>query len=213
MKNGNEIKETLLNNTIRLIGDCGFEKATTKAIVALGISDPKIRLNEVHIYRVFGSKERLYAEAFSVLDNELFAKVRESVRNFFDDPCPFQDRMKHLFDKLWRFLLGNECRCRCYVRFYYSAYFREQTLREHRSLLLSQEPMFRLIFKEESDVISLIHTTFMTMMDFAIRVYNGDLEDTKENAYHIFNLLYYSLSSYFDPIVVESGRRKGEASE
>ncbi len=213
MKNGNVIREALLENTIHLIGDCGFEKATTKAIVDLGIADPNIRLNEVYIYRVFGSKELLYAEAFSVLDNELFATIRESLKNFFDDPYPFRDRMRHFFDKLWRFLLGNECRCRCYVRFYYSSYFREQSLRKHRTLLVSQEPVFRPVFKEESDVISLIHTTFMTMMDFAIRVYNGDIEDSEENAYHIFNLLYYSLSSYFDPIVVESGRPKGKVSE
>ena len=56
-------------------------------------------------------------------------------------------------------------------------------------------------------MLSLIHTTFMTMMDFAIRVYNGDLEDDEDNAYHIFNLLYYSLSSYFAPEVLEGGRK------
>ncbi|MBE6549267.1 MAG: TetR/AcrR family transcriptional regulator [Ruminococcaceae bacterium] len=209
MKNGNVIREALLENTIRLIGDCGFEKATTKGIVSLGIDDPNIRLNEVYIYRIFGSKELLYSEAFSVLDKELFAFVRNSAANFFDDPCPFVERIRNLFNKLWRFLLGNECRCRCYVRFYYSAYFHEQTLRKHRELLDSQESVFSPIFKDEADVITIIHTTFMTLMDFAIRVYNGDIEDNEDNAYHIFNLLYYSLSSYFDPIVLE-GRRKSE---
>ena len=211
MKNGNVIREALLENTIRLIGDCGFEKATTKGIVSLGIKDPNIRLNEVYIYRIFGSKELLYAEAFSVLDNELFALIRQTTRNFFDDPCSFRERMYHLFEKMWGFLLGNESRCRCYVRFYYSAYFREQTLRKHRELLGAQEGVFSPIFKDECDVISLIHTTFMTLMDFAIRVYNGDLEDNEENEYHIFNLLYYSLSSYFAPEVLEGHRKKSNA--
>ena len=72
-------------------------------------------------------------------------------------------------------------------------------MREHRRLLYTTEEYFIPLFKGESDVVSLIHTTFMTMMDFAIRVYNGDLENSEENAYHIFNLLYDSLNSYFNP--------------
>ena len=199
MKNGEVIRDALLNNTINLIGSGGFEKATTKAIVSAGIDDPNIRLNEVYIYRVFGSKELLYAEAFSELDNELFAIIRNSSKVLAKANRPFRERIHDYFDLIWYFLLGNEYRCRCYVRYYYSAYFREQSLRNHRKLLYSQEEFFRAIFKDESDVISLIHTTFMTMMDFAIRVYNGDLENNDENAYHIFNLLYDSLSSYFDP--------------
>jgi AcrR family transcriptional regulator len=208
MKNGDVIREALIENTIHLIGNHGFEKATTKGIVSLGITTSSIRLNEVYIYRVFGSKELLYSEAFSKLDNELFTLVRSITRNFFDDPAPFRERMHHLFDKIWRFLVDNECRCRCYVRYYYSAYFREQSLRAHRALLDSQKEMFAPIFKDECDVISLIHTTFMTIMDFSIRVFNGDLDDSEENAYHIFNLLYSSLSTYFAPEVLE-GHRKG----
>ena len=112
---------------------------------------------------------------------------------------PFRVRMHEWFNRIWRFLLQNESRCRCYVRYYYSAYFREQSMREHRRLLYSAEEYFIPLFKGESDVASLLHTTFMTMLDFAIRVYNGDLENSEENAYHIFNLLYDSLSSYFNP--------------
>ena len=100
MKNGDVIREALIENTIRLIGDGGFEKATTKGIVSLGIKDPNIRLNEVYIYRVFGSKDLLYSEAFAVLDNELFAMVRRITQNFFADPRPFRDRMQYLFNRL-----------------------------------------------------------------------------------------------------------------
>ena len=203
MKNGEVIREALLNNTIRLIGDGGFEKATTKGIVSLGIGVKDIKLNEVYIYRIFGSKELLYAAAFSMLDEELFSGVRLALADFTDSDLCFRDRMHVVFDRIWYFLLKNEWRCRTYVRYYYSAYFREQSLRNHRKLLYSQEEIFSPIFKDESDVISLIHNTFMTMMDFAVRVYNGDLENNRENAYHIFNLLYESLKSYFDPDAIK----------
>lgn len=205
MKNGDAIRNALVENTISLIGNGGFEKATTKAIVSLGIDDPSIKLNEVYIYRVFGSKELLYAEAFSVLDTELFTRVRNAVAQSFYIEGTFRDRMQSLFDKMWEFLIGNECRCRCYVRYYYSAYFREQTMRNHRKHLSTQKEFFATIFKEESDTVTLIHNTFMTMMDFAIRVFNGEIENDEENTYHIFNLLYYSLTPYFDPEVVATG--------
>ena len=206
MKNGEVIREILLNNTIRLIGEKGFESATTKNIVHTGTNSSDIRLNEVYIYRIFGSKELLYSEAFSTLDKELFSFVGSIAQRFQTSSRSFEEKMYFFFDQLWRFLLGNEARCRCYVRFYYSAYFRENALREHRKLLRAQRPLFTPIFKDESDVIALIHTTFMTMMDFAIRVYNGDIENTEENVGHIFQLLYNSLISYFNPTAMEKPR-------
>ena len=203
MKNGEVIREALLNNTIRLIGEGGFEKATTTGIVSLGIADKSINLNEVYIYRIFGSKELLYAAVFAELDNELFGVVRQTLSVFATSNLSFRDCMRVVFDHIWNFLLKNEWRCRTYIRYYYSAYFREQSLRNHRKLLYSQEEIFAPIFKDESDVISLMHNTFMTMMDFAVRVFNGDIENNEENTYHIFNLLYNSLYSYFDPKAIE----------
>ena len=67
MKNESIIRTALIENTTRLIGEGGFEKSTTNAIVHNGTSDIGIKLNEVYIYRIFGSKERLYAEVFSEL--------------------------------------------------------------------------------------------------------------------------------------------------
>ncbi len=198
MKNGDVIREALIENTIHLIGEGGFEKATTKAIVSAGIDAPNVRLNEVYIYRLFGSKELLYAEAFSVLDNELFSTIQKYLAGFTQGDRSFRESLQHLFNEIWFFLTNNEDRCRCYVRYYYSAYFKESSLRDHRKLLADQEKFFRPVFTNESDVISLVHTTFMTMLDFAVRVYNGDLEDNEQNAYHIFNLLYNSLEGYLN---------------
>ena len=210
MKNGDVIGHALLENTIHLIGEGGFERATTKAIVSLGIDDPNIKLNEVHIYRLYGSKELLYAEVFATLDDELFSSVRKWLTSLLESPLPLRERMQRFFMSMWEFLLGSEWRCRTYVRYYYSAYFREQSLRRHRKLVNAQEEYFSQIFKDECDVVSLIHTSFMTIMDFAIRVYNGDLEDNDDNVYHIFNLLYSSMSTYFDPDVL-AGSRKGQS--
>jgi hypothetical protein len=53
------------------------------------------------------------------------------------------------------------------------------------------------IFKEEADVVSILHSVFTAMFDFAIRVYNGDLEDNEINRPHIFNVLYCMMALYF----------------
>ena len=64
MKNESVIKEALIENTTRLIGEGGFEKSTTKAIVYDGISVPGIKLNEAYIYRILVAKSSFTLKFF-----------------------------------------------------------------------------------------------------------------------------------------------------
>jgi hypothetical protein len=41
-----------------------------------------------------------------------------------------------------------------------------------------------------------MHSVFCALLDFAIRSYNGELLDRKENRIHIFNVLYNMLKCY-----------------
>ena len=175
MKNESIVKEALIENTTRLIGEGGFEKSTTHAIVHDGASVHGIKLNEVYIYRLFGSK------GLDVFENKDVA---------------FFDRLRLLFDRIWRFLLGNESKTRCYVRYFYSVYYREKSHRDHRKKLDAAAQRFAPAFVEGCNVRAVIHEAFMTMLDLAIQVHNGDLEDNEENAYHVFNLAYQSMRSY-----------------
>ena len=196
MKNESIVKEALIENTTRLIGEGGFEKSTTHAIVHDGASVHGIKLNEVYIYRLFGSKEQLYAEVFAELDTELFAMVSKGLDVFENKDVAFFDRLRLLFDRIWRFLLGNESKTRCYVRYFYSVYYREKSHRDHRKKLDAAAQRFAPAFVEGCNVRAVIHEAFMTMLDLAIQVHNGDLEDNEENAYHVFNLAYQSMRSY-----------------
>ena len=72
MKREAEIKELLISNAIHLIAKGGFEAATTKALTTAGGSPDGFKMNEVYIYRFFGSKEKIYEAAFLTLDNELY---------------------------------------------------------------------------------------------------------------------------------------------
>jgi AcrR family transcriptional regulator len=199
MKSEQAIREVFIDNTIRLIGEGGFEKATTKAITFSGEAHPDLKLNEVYIYRLFGSKEALYAKAFERLDVEFVVALRRSTAAFHASEGPVKDRLYELFLRVWNFLLRNEERFRCYIRYYYSVYFREESLLNHNRIFAEIVDTFSPLFKEETDVKSVMHSVFTMMLDFSVRVYNGDLENTETNRFHIFNMLYCAIMTYLNP--------------
>lgn len=191
------IRDTLVENTIHLIAEGGFEKATTRAIIRDGFIPAEVKLNEVYIYRIFGGKEELYSEAFHRLDGELIAELNADINEFCHGSYSSKQNFRILFDRMWRFVLRNEDHCRCYIRYYYSVYFKGDSRRAHNEVFGTFVQRLTPRFKPEADVNSLLHSVFTALLDFAIRVYNGDIPDTQESADHIFNVLYLSISSYF----------------
>lgn len=197
MRYETEIKELLIENAIHLIAEGGFEKATTKELTHSGGALPDFKMNEVYIYRFFGSKDNLYEAAFVSLDTELYVAFRDGVKAIggFDDNT--KEKLYDFFSRAWRFILGNEERCRCYVRYYYSIYFKDSSIKAHKKLFEGIVTEMTPLFKEEADVSSILHSVFTALLDFAIRVYNKDLEDNEINRPHIFNVLYCMMMTYF----------------
>ncbi len=196
MKREAEVKELLISNAIHLIAEGGFEKATTKDLTFCGGNLPDLKMNEVYIYRIFGSKENLYETAFQVLDNELFYAFRHAIleNGRFEQDMP--KKLYVFFLKAWSFILRNEERCRCYIRYYYSNYFKGRARENHRKLVLGVINEISPLFREEADVEAIMHSVFTAFLDFGIRVYNGDLEDNEINRPHIFNVLYCMMMTY-----------------
>ena len=197
MKYEQEVREALIGNTIHLIAKGGFEKATTKAITHDGAALPNVKMNEVYIYRLFGSKERLYAVAFSCLDKEIVYALHACLEAHHNLEANTRQMLYEVFSDVWHFLLNNEDHCRCYIRYYYSVYFRGESLNTHNQLFDEIIAEFSPLFKREADVKSIMHSVFTTMLDFAVRVYNGDLESSQTNAEHIYNVVYCMMASYF----------------
>ena len=197
MKHETDVRQLLINNAIHLIAEGGFEKATTKELAHCSGSLPDVKMNEVYIYRLFGSKERLYEETFIYLDRELFIAFKngvDAVGGFEDDT---KERLYDFFLLSWNFILGNEERFRCYVRYYYSIYFKGNSFDFHKRMFSGMISEMAPLFKEEADVHSILHSVLTAMFDFAVRVYNGDLEDNDINRPHVFNVLYCMMMTYF----------------
>ena len=201
MKRETEIKELLISNAIHLIATGGFEKATTKELAHNGGDLPDFRMNDVYVYRIFGSKENVYEAAFDRLDRELSGCCREAyIMAMKTEPTlghSIKQKVFNFFETVWEFILGNEERCRCYVRYYYSVYFKGRSYDEHKRLFAGLISDMAGIFKEEADVFAILHSVFISMLDFAIRVYNGEVQNNDEDRPHIFNVLFCMMSTYF----------------
>lgn len=206
MKHETLIREVFIENTIHLIALGGFEMATTRAIVHERAALAEVKLNEAYIYRLFGGKDQLFAAAFDVLDQELISLVRRNLVVFEDTTVSFRQRTQRLFRILWDFLLSDEEKCRCYVRYYYSVYFNKYSHAAHIGAYGDIAEAVSGAFKPKADVVSLLHHTLTVMLDFAVRVYNGDLENNETNTEHIFNVIYASLQPYLketaSPIII-----------
>ncbi len=197
MKYEPEIRLALVDNTIKTIAEGGFEKATTRAITQNDCNrHAPFSLNEAYIYRLFGSKEGLYAEAFSSLDRELISMLCRRLDTLDFAPGNVREDWHKLFSAAWRFLLHNEDKCRCYTRYYYSTYFKEMSKKKHREVFGTVVDKLSPLFKPEADAVSVLHSVLTTILNFAIRVYNGDLVDTEANAEHIFAILYRTVAPY-----------------
>ena len=197
MKREAEIRALFVENAIHLIAKGGFEMATTKELTHYRGHLPDIKMNEVYIYRLFGNKESIYVAAFQCLDLELYEGFKSAISSVGGFESDTKKRLYEFFILAWQFLLRNEERCRCYVRYYYSIYFKGVSLMSHRRQFMAMVQEFAPIFKEEADVPAILHSVFSALLDFAIRVYNGDIEDNKVNREHIFNVLYCMMMTYF----------------
>lgn len=199
-----EIKELLIKNAIHLIAEGGFEKATTKELTHCGGNLPDLKMNQVYIYRFFKSKEDLYEAAFIFLDNELYRAFKNGVEIIGGFDGARKEKLNKFFSLAWQFVMSNEERCRCYVIYYYSNYFKGKSREAHRQLFAGIEEEMTPLFKDEADVNSILHSAFTALFDFAIRVYNGELEDNEINRPHIFNVLYSIMATYFKELEVDA---------
>ena len=190
------IKEILIDNAIHLIAEGGFEKATTKNLTFYKETSNEVKMNEVYIYRLFGSKENLYETAFLILDKQFTDASRVALASSWGIVSSEKKKFYDFFLEVWGFLLKNEVRCRCYVRFYYSVYFKGKALEKHQKHFDSIVEAFKPLFIEEADVTAIMHSVFTALLDFAIRFYNGELVDNEINRPHVFNVLYCIMMTY-----------------
>lgn len=186
-----EIRQRLIDGTIRVIAREGLDKATTKHIAS------ETSVNEVYIYRCFENKEALFAKTFAALDEELVSVSLKHASIMYETDIKYDQRCWIFFNGVWRFLLGNKDKCLTFIRYFYSQYFSRLSSSDHK---LRFEPLVEkcsAAFREEANVWMILNHIFNVMLDFAVKVYDGDLADSDDTTEHVFRLVYISVRQYF----------------
>ena len=93
------------------------------------------------------------------------------------ETSPWRDRCFHLWEKTWKFILGERDDCIFYLRYYSSAdfyaYERDRQQQYYHALI----HRVAYLFRPETDLDMLMHQVFETMLAFAAHVMAGDMEN------------------------------------
>lgn len=190
MKHQN-VRNRLIENTIRIIAENGFDKTTTKAIVS------GTDINEAYIYRDFSDKEDLFVKVFDKLDEELLAKLMQHLPVMYMQELEYELRCRVFFDAIWKFLINNREKCLAFVRYYYSPYFKKYSAVAHKQRYRPLVEKFSEAFIGEADVWMILNHILNVMLDFAVKVHNEQMPKDEIYAEHVFRVIYRSVEQYF----------------
>ena len=178
------MKQTFMMSAVRVIARDGLVKATTKAIAA------EAGLNEAFIYRCFSSKDELLSAAFYQEDENFTTLLRETLPVMHMPGLTWKERAFLLWKQSWEFILKNEADCIFYIRYYYSADCRAQAYDTHLTHFHALIEKVRPAFKMGTNVDMLVHQIFDTMLAFATRVLNGEIENSEATTQWTFEQIY-----------------------
>lgn len=186
-----DMRSALINAAIQVIARDGLDKATTKLIAG------EAGVNEVYIYRVFKDKDDLFVKTFEKLDDALVNEVLDHLPVMNMKGVAFADRCWILFSFIWRSMLSNSKNAITYIRYFYSPYFAKYSMKTHLGCFEPCVQHFEVVFKQEANVWMILNHILNTMLDFVIRINNGELLDNEESAEHVFRIIFASAKQYF----------------
>ena len=102
----------------------------------------------------------------------------------------WKERAFLLWKQSWEFILKNEADCIFYIRYYYSADCRAQAYDTHLKHFHALIEKVRPTFKPGTNVDMLVHQIFDTMLAFATRVLNGEMENSEATTQWTFEQIY-----------------------
>lgn len=186
-----ETRRGLIEGAIRVIAKDGLDKASTKQI---GMAT---NTNEVYIYRCFKDKDDMLAKVFDYLDEELLYTTSKYMEVMYMNSLDFELRCRFYFSAVWEFLIGNSDKCLTYVRYFYSPYFTKYSAEIHKERFAPLVDKFKGAFKDEADVWMILNHILNVMLDFAVKVHNGQMSGSDKYSEHVFRVIYRSVEQYF----------------
>lgn len=186
-----QLRQRLIDGTISVIASQGLDRATTKQIGVI------TNTNEAYIYRCFEDKEDMLTKVFDALDEELVNKALLHVDVMYMHHLEYETRCRLFFFAMWSFLLGNREKCLTYVQYYYSTYFSRYSAQTHKYRFKPLVDKISVAFRDEADVWMILNHILNVMLDFAVKVHNGQMPEDDDYAEHVFRVIYASVKQYF----------------
>lgn len=186
-----DTRRRLIDGTIHVIARDGLDKATTKQI------GMETATNEAYIYRCFSGKEDMFAKTFDSLDEELVSVAMQHVPVMYMPEMEYETRCWMFFSSVWKFMLGNKDKCLTFIRYYYSPYFKQCSAESHNRRYKPLVEKFKEAFRDEANVWMLLNHILNVMLDFAVKVFDGAVQNNADTAEHVFRLIYGSVQQYF----------------
>ena len=109
----------------------------------------------------------------------------------------YELRCRVFFEAVWKFLLGNKEKCLAFVQYYYSLYFTKYSAESHKRRYIPIVEKFKDAFKDEADVWMILNHILNVMLDFAVKVHNGQMPSEDNYSEHVFLVIYRSVEQYF----------------
>lgn len=193
-----EMKQVFLQSAIRVVAREGLDKATTKAIAK------EAHLNEAYIYKCYSGKDELLNDALIMEDKNFADLLYETLPVMHDSCLPWKSRAFVLWKRSWDFILEEPDDCIFYIRFYFASIGLNSVYRKH---LESYQPLIEKVrpsFKPGTNMDMVIHQIFCTMLFFASRVMNGDLENNEETTLWTFEQIYCFIVPHVRPELMEN---------
>lgn len=178
------MKQIFMESAVHVVARDGLEKATTKAIAA------QAGLNEAYIYKCFRGKDQLLSAAFHQEDEIFAAQLRQNLPLLHLPGIPPKERAFLFWQQIWQFILEKPDDCIFYIRYYYSADCRAHAYEEHLRQFHELIQRARYFFKPQVNVDILVHQVFDTMLAFAARVMNAEMDNTPETTRWAFEQIY-----------------------
>ena len=179
-----EMRQVFIDSAVRVVARDGMEKTTTKAVAA------EAKLNEAYIYKCFSGKDALLSAALHMEDVRFADLLQKTLPVMHMPEFLWKERAYILWKKSWNFILAVPADCVFYIRYYYSASCRAHAYETHLACFQPLIEKASKSFKPGTYMDMLIHQIFSTMLFFASRVMNGELENSEETTQWAFEQIY-----------------------
>lgn len=178
------IKQAFLESAVRVVARDGLENTTTKVIAR------EAGFNEAYIYKCFSGKDELLSQAMLMEDINFAHLLLDTLPVMKMPEFSWKERAYLLWKRSWNFILQEPDDCIFYIRYYYSASCRIHAYERHQKSYKAVVEKIRPAFKDGTHMDLLLHQIFSTMLFFAHRVMNHELENNEQTTEWAFEQIY-----------------------